>query len=201
MQVADRARVNGTLTANGSIAIGNQVQGTFLRHRYSQLPAWDLAVTYPTTTSPAVTLEPGVQRTIGAEVAGTLISSITVDQSANLTLSCGTTYFVSNLTINAGGRISVNTSCGPARIFVRNRITNNHGEIVDLNPGFGDILVGYTGTNAVSVGALYGTLVAPRAKVTVENGISLIGAIFAGTVEVHQDSAVIHYPFNFPWVI
>lgn len=70
------------------------------------------------------------------------------------------------------------------------------GEIVDINPGFGDVLVGYTGTSAVSVGALYGTLVAPRAKVTVENGVSLLGAIFAGTVEVHQDSAVVHYPFN-----
>lgn len=199
MMVSDRARVDVTLTANGNVSIGNQVQGSFTEYRYSQLPSWDLAVSYPTATAPAIYLEQGAQRTIGTEVAGKLITSVTIGQAANLTLACGTTYFINVLTINAGGRISVNTSCGPGRIFVRSSFTNNYGEIVDINPGFGDVLLGYTGTSAINVGAFYGTIVAPRARVTVLNGKVILGAIFAGSVEIHQDSAVLHYPFNFPW--
>ncbi|HVY25302.1 MAG TPA: trypsin-like serine protease [Polyangiaceae bacterium] len=202
MQVADRARVNGTLTANGSIALGNQVQGAFVRHRYSQLPAWSLNVTYPTNTSPAIALGQGVHQTIGAEVANKLITNVTVDQTANLTLTCGTTYFINNLTINAGGRISMDTSCGPARMFVKGRMVINNGDIVDTNGAIiGDNLIGYTGTSPVTFSSFYGTIVAPNAKVSVANGISGIGAIFAASVEVHQDSAVILFPFNFPWVI
>lgn len=197
--VADRARVDVALTANGNVSLGNQVQGTFTEYRYSALPGWDLTVNYPTATASAVTLAQGERRTIGSEMANKVIPSVTVDQAANLTLACGTTYFINRLTLNAGGRISVDTSCGPARIFVRTSITNNYGEIVDITPGLGDILVGYTGTSALNLGAFHATIVAPRAKVTVLNGNVVLGAIFAQTVEIHQDSVVLHYPFNFAW--
>lgn len=201
VQVADRARVAGTLTANGSIAIGNGVQGNFVKHRYSQLPTWDLPVVYPTVTAPAIALAQGERRTIGSEMAGKLIASVTVDQTANLTLACGTTYFINNLTINAGGRVSMDTGCGPARMFVKTKIVVNYGDIVDINGAvIGDTLIGYTGNFPVTLGAFYGTIVAPNARVVVANGVSALGAIFASSVEVHQDSAVVHHPFNFPWL-
>jgi hypothetical protein len=125
-----------------------------------------------------------------------------VDQGANLTLACGTTYYINSLTINSGGRVSVDTSCGPARIFVKSLMTINNGWLIDTDTTIqGDILVGYTGSIAVSPGVFSGTLVAPKAKVSVANAVFFRGAIFALTVEVHQGSTLLHFPFNFPWVI
>ena len=54
-------------------------------------PGFALPVTYPTTVAPAITPQQGVKATIGAELAGKLISEITINQNAILTASCGTT--------------------------------------------------------------------------------------------------------------
>ena len=98
-------------------------------------------------------------------------------------------------------RGTVDTACGPARIFVKFRIVINNGELVDVDPAVhGDVLVGYSGTTAVTTSAFQATLVAPNAKVSVANGVSFLGAIFAASVEAHQDSFVAHFPFNLPWI-
>jgi len=200
MQVADRARIDGTLRVNGSIQRGNSIQGTLLPHTFSQLPAWDLAVTFPTTTSPAIHLFQSQKQTLDAAFANKLVTNVTVDWGANLTLACGTTYFIDRLTINQGGQLTIDSNCGPGRVFIKSSLVINGGTISDTNASIiGDTLIGYLGTQAISVNTVYGTVVAPRAKVTVANQNWVFGAIFASTIEVHQDSGVMHYPFNFSW--
>ncbi len=90
-------------------------------------------------------------------------SSLSVDAGGTVTLHSGT-YYLTNLTVASGATVSLDQANGPVIVYVSSALSVN-ATFKSLAGGAPNLLVGYLGTSAVTVGAtgapFNGALIAP----------------------------------------
>jgi len=203
VHLRDRARA-GNIVAEGRVIRGNNtITGSVLEHHASGMPLITLPTWPSGTPGAAVVLQPdsGVRELDTGSVVR-LIGNVIVNRGATLSLRPSSVpYYFESLTIEPGGAVTLDTTGGPQRIFLKSGFIYR-GSINDSNTTVvGDILIGVHGTGSVSLEApLVATVVAPERALSLDaNSRPFTGSFFARTVTVHQATVVYHRPFTWSW--
>lgn len=131
-----------------------------------------------------------------------LYEKITVKRGATLKIKASSKpYYFGEVVLEPGAQVLVDTSQGPQRLYIRDRIISR-GQWVDTHTIVrGDILIGYYGTSAVSIEfPITATIVAPRTSISLDaSGQVFQGSFMGSSVTVHQSSTVYHLPTMASW--
>jgi hypothetical protein len=188
-----RSNVNGNIVAIGSVTKQDAtpvVTGTISQHASVILPPAPTlsGVTFPSTKSGPVDLEPGIARGLAPGSYG----DIAVKSSATLTLTTGT-YFATSLDLEPQSRLNLDQTAGPIRLYVRNNVTDR-GQIATTGGAAASFLLGFAGTSTLFIEAPFpgGTVIAPNAGVTVTSlgAAAFTGQLFARNIEVQPDATI-----------
>ncbi|HKO91338.1 MAG TPA: hypothetical protein VJU61_09310, partial [Polyangiaceae bacterium] len=164
----------GDITASGA-SIGGAQQANASLDDFRTL-RWN--VTFPGGALPDLQLEAGRARVLYPEVYG----KVSLAAGATLYLRSGTYHFGSLLAA-AGSSIVLESSGGPVVVNVENEL-RLEGAVSGLGGVTPQLFIGYAGSRTAFVGGSFsGTLVAPRARVSLLGG-SHQGQVLARTVNV-----------------
>ncbi len=169
----------GTLHASIVTADPTAVVGAFDKNPLFDPPStlsWN--VTFP-SGAPGASVHSLNGQT--SSVAPGSYSSIAVDAGGAVTLQAGS-YFLTNLTVSAGASVSLDQANGPVVVYVSGAITIN-ATLKSLTGDPPNLLIGYLGTNTVTVGAsgapFNGALVAPFTQLSLLQASAAHAGFFA----------------------
>jgi hypothetical protein len=162
----DRAVVAGDLVTGGALVRGDGVviTGSVLENQTVILPSLTPFLgSFPALTrdvtvkpGPVVTLAPGAYR------------NVTVKCGARLRLSAGT-YFIGSLTLEPDSTVKLDKRAGEILIRIKSAFVYR-GRFVDPAASFAGAIVVFQGNRVVTLERRFeGTLIAPRAKLDIEN--------------------------------
>ena len=191
----DRTHVNGFIKSNQAVTLGNAdvVSGPIVQQTFIQLPSFGFSVTFPTTNSGDVIVQPNTTRTLAPGSYGQLI----VNAGATLFLSTGT-YFFTSFDLESNSKISCSSSGGQVVVYTPGNVIYR-GNIIEKTGGRPKFFLGaFTATTIPVVGPFTGTLAAPNAQITLNTvaapGHS--GAFFGKAIQVDPDNTVNWVPFG-----
>jgi hypothetical protein len=189
----DRAVVNGSLVATGTVSFGNGsvVKGTVEQHQTWPRETVEWRVVWPSVGGGDVMLEPSQIRSISPGAFGNVV----VKPSASLSLQSGT-YFMSSLDVGPQATLVLDESHGPIFIYLLADFAFK-GALSGGSPE--KTLLGYLGSRDVFLEQPFlGTLVAPSARVSLRgnNGATHEGAFFAKQLEASPGITVLHRAFD-----
>ncbi len=183
--------LSGAISAAGNIsASGAQIAGAQQANAsLGELRSLHWDVTFPGGAQPALQLAEGRARVLYPEVYG----AVSVAAGATLYLRSGEYHFES-LSLLAGAQLVLESSGGPVVLNVRDEL-RLEGNVSGLGAVQPQLFVAYAGSRAALVsGGFDGTLVAPRARISVLGGEhrgQFLGRTVsvAGGVKLHQCAA------------
>jgi hypothetical protein len=170
----DRVHVRGTLHAS-SATLGNSVVISARDTTPTFDPASTLSwtVTYPSGTGANIIVNSGQSQQLPPGLYGSII----LNSQSTLNLSSGT-YFLTDFVVNSQVTVNLNQANGPVVIYVTNALnlrgTFAPGAASDGGVAHPDLLIGYLGTNQITVESLFdGAIVAPFTTVILRavNGV------------------------------
>lgn len=190
-------RLNGTARAEGNVYASNvvvastaAVEGSIVRNAELEPPTittWSVAFPKATAQDLRVRRNTTIARDPGR------LRTVTIDSGGTLALKAGTYYF-DCLTFSSGGQITLDQSNGPVFVYIRQTISWS-GAVTSAAGDFPEILVGYFGTAAVTLGTAFkGTFVAPGVKVALSGTSAHVGAFFARNISVASNATVQYRP-------
>jgi hypothetical protein len=108
----------------------------------------------------------------------------------------GGSYSFAALRVEPGAQVRVDRSAGPVTVYVRDALLLQ-GPVTGAEGGFPNLFVGYLGSSAAFLQSqLRGTLVAPSAAVDLSTASGVVeGGLFARTIRIQPETAVIHRPY------
>ena len=193
--LADRTHVNGFIKTNQTLTQGNAdvITGAISQNSFLQLPTFGFSVTFPTTNSGAVTVQPNTQQTLAPGSFGALI----VNSGATLSLSTGT-YFFTSFDSESNATISCSSGSGQVVVYVSGNVIFR-GKTIEKTGGRPKFFMGAFGTSTIAVvGPFTGVLAAPQAQITLNTvaapGHS--GAFFAKDLQIDPDNTITWFAFS-----
>lgn len=202
VRLSSGTTLSGAVSSAGGIsALGAEIGGTQQAHATlgtTRTLRWD--VTFPGGALPELQLAAGRARVLYPEVYG----PVTVAAGATLYLRSGEYYFES-LSALAGASVVLDSAGGPVVLNVRDelRLEGNVSGLGGVQP---QLFVAYAGSRTALVsGAFDGSLVAPRARISVLGGEhrgQFLGRTVnvASGVKLHQCGAEWDYILGTPLV-
>jgi hypothetical protein len=190
-----RAVVNGDLVTGGTLRRegGVTITGTVRENQTVILPSLTpFLASFPPLLA-EVTVQPGQV----VSLAPGAYREVTVERGARLRLRAGT-YFIGSLIMEPGSTVQLDKAGQEILIRIKSSF-EYRGRFVDPAAAFAGAIVVFQGTRAVTLDRRFeGTLIAPRAKLTLETvkgGHE--GAFFAQDVLVRPKVPVTCRPFEF----
>ena len=184
--IADRTVVSGTIHGAVTIVPGNNVVIKGKDPKAFQTVTTTSTITFPTTNSGDVDVEPGVTSPLAAGAYG----SVVVKTNGRLNLAAGS-YLMDSLDLEPSGKLALDTSGGPVRLYVRNSVILR-GTITSTSDAR-DLTLVYFGSAELFVEApLNATVIASIAKINLRSVSPLTGAFFGKSIEVGPGDTVTH---------
>ncbi|MGC4067392.1 MAG: polymer-forming cytoskeletal protein [Polyangiaceae bacterium] len=183
--------VNGFVVTGGAVYQQNNADITDTAHTVqgrnpdlsAVLKALSFVVTFPTATSAARTI--GMGQTVTLPHDGTLVGD--VDVHGTLVLTSGD-YYLTSLTVQSQGTLTVNATSGKVRVFIRDSFTLR-GTLGPSNLVASNVEFIVEGSSAMidAPGGFHGIIVARHAALVMHQITELSGAFFGLTVETAPD--------------
>src|SRR5690606_37868743 len=127
--------------------------------------------------------------------------SVVVHGQSTLAIGAGT-YYLEDLTLNAGSTLSVDNAQGTVLVFIQDKFVR-HSVVEYTAPDQFNVLYGVIGAGPVVMdgGPFRGILVAPQADIDLHPGPSnsvphYFGAFFGKSIRAHQTTRYQHFPFG-----
>lgn len=200
--LGNRAQAHGTVVAEGRIIIDTGASaGAKEPNVRMAMPQIPLVKAFPTTQISVPVQNSGSTYTVAKS---SYIDELTLNGNATVNFPCNGDYYFNRLIANTDSKINIDTSCGLVRIYVRDVLTirGNTGPRSGGSLSVDRLVWGYFGGAEVVLDSpvtIGGTFVAPYGSVTLAPGKQLKGAIYARTIELHQDSKLWQMPYQYSW--
>jgi hypothetical protein len=186
--------VHGFIKAGSTVAKAPtaQIDLGIMEHADRQLDEYHWSVTFPRTPGPD---QKGTAGGAPLDLKASRYGNVVVPAGATLVLHAGA-YYLESLDVQGQAIVEIDNSYGPVYLWVRSSFGMS-GTMV-LYRETPNVLWGYAGTAAPRIEtAFHGTLVAPRADVTLPAAAqNHTGAFFAHSITVGDGAIIEHQPFQ-----
>ena len=135
--------------------------------------------TYSTTNDNTLTGTTGV--------SGTVISAGNADVVNLVGKPGGSNYYISDLTLNNGATLNVNTTNGPVNIYLTGSLEAKNGSAINVTGSTLDFSIFSNSTDDIVFkhgSAFKGVVYAPYAPIEMKNSADTFGLIWGGTIDI-----------------